>query len=125
MSALPADGWDRIRRAFADQFEQVGANLVYRRSQKGKAIRVSPAERSKFIAEFDRHVRRANWIIYVGLTFVCGGIVLFSLLSGSDLSRAAIFAGIGFVMIPYFAFYRWAWAAPARELAGRTPIARE
>jgi tetratricopeptide (TPR) repeat protein len=123
MSTSPADGWDRLRQTFADQFEQDGTNLVYRRSQKGEAIRVSADERSKFIDEFDRNVRRAKWIIYVGLTLVFGGIVGFSLLRGSNLSEIAIFVGIGLAMIPYFAYYRWAWAAPARELARRTPIA--
>jgi Flp pilus assembly protein TadD len=125
MSASPADDWDRIRQTFADQFEQDGKNFFYRRSQKGEAIRVSAEERNKFIDEFDRNVRRANWIIYAGLTLVLGGIIAFSLLRGSDLSQVAVFVGIGLVMIPYSAYYRWAWAAPARELAGRTPVARE
>jgi tetratricopeptide (TPR) repeat protein len=125
MSTSAADSWGRVRQTFADQFEQDGANFIYRRSQKGEAIRVSAEERSKFIEEFDRNVRRAKWIIYVGLTLVLGGIIGFSLLRGTDLSQGAIFIGIGLVMIPYFAFYRWAWAAPARELGGRTPIAGE
>jgi tetratricopeptide (TPR) repeat protein len=125
MSASTTDSWDRARQTFADQFEQGGTNLVYRRSQKGEAISVSAAERSKFIGDFDRSVRRAKWIIYIGLTLALGSVVLFSFLRGSDLSQAAVFAGIGLVMISYFAYYRWAWAAPARELAGRTPIARE
>jgi tetratricopeptide (TPR) repeat protein len=119
------DAWDRARQAFADQFEQDGSGFVYRRSQKGEAIRVSAEEHDRFIGEFNSNLRRANWIIYVGLTLVLGGIIALSLLSGSDLSEAAIFIGIGAVMIPYVAYYRWAWAAPARELAGRTPIAVE
>jgi tetratricopeptide (TPR) repeat protein len=125
MATSSADSWDRVRQTFADQFEQDGTSFVYRRSQKGEAIRVSPEERRKFIAEFDENVRRAKWIIYVGLTLVLGGIIGFSLLRGSDLSQAAIFGGIGLVMIPYFAYYRWAWAAPSRELGSRTPIAGE
>jgi tetratricopeptide (TPR) repeat protein len=125
MSASPTDRRDSARQAFADQFERNGTNLVYRRSQKGEAISVSAAERSKFIDEFDRNARRASWIIYIVLTLVVAGIITFSLLSGSDLSEGAFFVGIGLAMIPYFAFYRWAWAAPARELAGRTPIAGE
>lgn len=125
MATSAADSWGRVRQTFADQFEQDGANFIYRRSQKGEAIRVSAQERSKFIEEFDRNVRRAKWIIYVGLTLVLGGIIGFSLLRGTDLSQGAILIGIGLAMIPYLAFYRWAWAAPARELGGRTPIAGE
>lgn len=119
------DGWDHIRQTFGEQFEQAGSNFVYRRSQKGEAITVSAEERSKFVDEFDRDLRRSKWIIYGGPTLVLGGIIGFSLIKGSDLSQGAIFAGIGLVMIPYFAYFQWAWAAPARELAGRTPIAGE
>ena len=125
MLTSPTDSWDFVRQTFADQFEQEGTHFVYRRSQKGEAVRVSVEERRKFIVEFDRSVRRAKWIIYIGLTLVLGGIIGFSLLRGSDLSQVAIFVGIGLVMIPYFVHYRWAWAAPARELVGRTPIAGE
>jgi hypothetical protein len=125
MAASGADSWDRVRQTFADQFEQDGTGFVYRRSQKGEAIRVSADERRKFIHEFDQNVRRAKWIISGGLTLTFGGLIGFSLFKGFDLSEAAIFVGIGLVMIPYFAYYRWAWAAPSRELGGRTPIAGE
>ena len=116
---------DSVRQTFADQFDQDGTNFVYRRSQKGDALRVSAEERRKFIEEFDRNVRRTKWIIYAGLTVVFGGTIGISLLRGFELSQAAIFIGIGVVMIPYFVYFRWAWAAPARELAGRTPVAGE
>jgi hypothetical protein len=119
------DPWTQARNAFADQFEQFGNGLVYRRSQKGQAISVTVAERRKLTEDFDRRLRRANWIIYIGLTLVLGGVIGFSLIRDSDLSQAAVFIGIATVMIPYFAYYRWAWGAPARELAGRTPVAGE
>lgn len=125
MTALSPNSWDRIGEAFADQFEQDGASFVYRRSQRGEAIRVSAEEHIRFVEEFERNVRRAKWIIYLGLTVVLGGLLILSLIRGSDLSQLAIFIGIGLVMIPYVAYYRWAWAAPARELATRTPIAGE
>jgi tetratricopeptide (TPR) repeat protein len=117
------DSWSRVRESFADQFEQDGSNFIYRRSQKGEAFRVSPAEHDRFLDEFDRNLSRAKWIIYLGLTVVLGGIVLFSFRRSSDLSQGVLFLGVGLAMMPYLAYYRWAWAAPARELAGRIPIA--
>jgi len=125
MSTSAADSWAQVRQTFAKQFERDGSNFIYRRSQKGEAIRVSPDERNKFIEEFDRNVRRAKWIIYVGLSLILGGIIAFSLFRPTDLSQGVIIIAIGLAMIPYFAFYRWAWTAPARELGGRTPIAGE
>jgi regulator of sirC expression with transglutaminase-like and TPR domain/MFS family permease len=117
--------WDSLRKAFADQFEQDGTGFVYRRSQKGEAIRVSAEERRKFVDGFDRNVRRSKWMIYLGLSLVLGGILALSLLENYEVSQVATFAAFGLAMIPYFAFNQWAWSAPARELAGRTPIAGE
>lgn len=125
MLTSPADTWDRVRQSFAEQFEQDGTSFVYCKSQKGEAIRVSAQERSRFLDEFDRNLRRAKWIIYIGLFVALGGAIAFSVLRGSDLDQAGIVVGIGVAVIPYFAYLRWAWAAPARELAGRTPLAGE
>lgn len=125
MSTPPSDSLGSARQTFADQFEQDGTTFIYRRSQKGEAFRISSEARDRFLEEFDRNLVRANWIMYVGMAMVVAAIILFSVVRNSDLSQLAIFAGIGLVLIPYLAYYRWAWAAPARELAGRTPIAGE
>jgi len=125
MSTSPAGSWDQVRQSFADQFEPDGVNFVYRRSQKGEAIRVSAGEYANFIEEFDRNVSRSKLIMYVGLGIVLGGMILFSLIKDFDLKEPAIFAGIGIVFIPYFAFYRWAWGAPSRALVGRVPVAAD
>ena len=125
MFGSTADNRDRVRQAFAEQFEPDHTGYVYRRSQKGEAIRVSTDERRRFIDEFDRRIRRARWIIYIGLTLAVGAPMLWSLQHDAELTQPAIFAGLGAAMICYFSYHYRAWTAPARELAGRTPIARE
>lgn len=125
MDTLSTDSWATTRKSFADQFEQDGAGFVYRRFQKGAAIRVTAEERSRFIDEFNRNLRRGMWIMYIGIAVALGGAVLFSALRGSDLSQAALFVGVGVVLIPYLFYNYWVWGAPARELAGRTPVAGE
>src|SRR5438270_2367957 len=104
MDVSSTDSWATTRKLFTDQFEQDGRGFIYRRSQKGAAIRVSAEERSRFIDEFNRNLRRGMWIMYIGVAVALGGAVLFSVLRGSDLSQAALFIGIGVVMIPYL-FY--------------------
>lgn len=125
MSTAPSGSWDRIRQAFAEQFEAYGTSFVYRRSQKGEAIGVSAQERDRFIEEFDLSIRRSKWILCVGLTLVFGGIVAFAFFRNGELNQAAVYIAIGLVMIPYLIYYRWAWGAPARELGSRTPVAGE
>jgi tetratricopeptide (TPR) repeat protein len=125
MVTSPADNWNSIRRTFADQFEQDGANFIYRRSQKGEAIMVSSEERQRFVKEFDRNLRRSTWLIYLAAALVMGILLGVSLLEDFEMPRAAIFVGIALIMIPYLALYRWAWGMPARELTGRTPVAGE
>jgi len=120
-----SSSWDRVRDAFAEQFQPAGDGYIYRRSQKGEAIRVTAEERLKFVGEFDGNIRRARWILYLGLAAGMGGSVLFTLLSHSDVAEGVIIAGVVIALVPYFVFNRWAWNAPVRELAGRTPVARE
>ena len=118
-------GWEGIEQSFTEQFEKDGSSFVYRRSQKGVAIRVSAAERTKFLDDFGQDLRRAKWICYAGLALVLGGLLGFSLFSHSDLSQITITAGIASVIVPYFVYFQRAWAGPGRELSRRTPIAGE
>ena len=110
---------------FADQFEEDGTGFIYRKSQKGAAIRVSAEERSRFLQEFDQNSRRATWAIYVGLGTVAGGMILLPAVWGWKLPEPAMVAAVIVAMIPYTVYYKWVWAAPARELEGRTPLAGE
>lgn len=125
MVASGRGSWDSVRQSFADQFEQDGSGFVYRRSQKGEAFRVSAEERTKFIEDFDRDLRRAQWMIYIGIGLAVAGVVLFTIVSHSNFPQVAGVVAMIFGMVPYLIYFRRAWAAPARALAGRTPIARE
>jgi hypothetical protein len=123
MFGVKNDSWARIRRLFADQFEPDGDGFIYRRSQKGEAIRVTSAEHQGFIDQFNRQVRYANWSIYIGVFLALGAAVLVSVLSRSDSADPVIYFCIALGTVPYFILYYRAWAAPARELEGRMPIA--
>jgi tetratricopeptide (TPR) repeat protein len=125
VGAKLAGTWDAARQSFADQFEQDTSGFVYRRSQKGEAIRVSVEERQKFIDAFNRNLSRSSLILSASLVLIVGGVVLCGIVTGWHVPDAAfVVAGVG-AMIPYLAYYRWAWGAPSRALEGRTPIARE
>lgn len=117
--------WDQLRQSFAEQFEPAGANFVYRRSQKGEAISVSPKERTKLIDEFGQNIRRSMWIMYAAMAMIFGVVLGFSLLKDVNLTQIDILVILVAATVPYVAYYRWAWAAPSRMLAGRTPIAGE
>lgn len=121
----PADIWTRGRQTFADQFEPYGSGFTYRKSQKGEALSVSGEERAHFIANFDRDLRRSTWLLWISVTVALGAVFLFSLLKGFELPESGIIGGFVVGTVPYVAYFRWAWAAPARELAGRTPVAGE
>jgi hypothetical protein len=115
-----------MRQAFADQFEQDGSGFIYRRSQKGAAIRVSADERSRFIDEYNRNLGRATWIMYPSIAVVLVGLVVVPVLGGFNVpQQPLIVGGIVVALVPFVAYYKWAWGAPAREIAGRTPVAGE
>lgn len=123
MGTRGSGSWDSLRESFAEQFEQDAAGFVYRKSQKGEAIRVSADEQSRFVEEFDRSLNRSKWLIFVGVAIALAAFVLWPLRSGKELSDAVIIAGLAAMMVPYLVYYYRAWGAPARELAGRTPVA--
>jgi tetratricopeptide (TPR) repeat protein len=122
---VAAGTWDAARQAFADQFEQDQSGFVYRRSQKGEAIRVSAEERQKFIDGFDRALSYGMFLMIAGVILIIGGMAVLSTLDGWDLPQGVIVTVMVATTIPYFAYYRWAWGAPSRALGGRTPIASE
>jgi tetratricopeptide (TPR) repeat protein len=125
MPASRTDSWNRARQSFADQFEPRGNDFIYRKSQKGAGFKVTSAERHRFVESFDNHLRRAKWIIGIGCAVVLGIVVALSMYLNMDPSTPIIFAGVGLAMIPYLAYFRWAWVGPARELANRIPVAGE
>ena len=125
MAISSNDSWNKARQAFADQFEKYGNGFVYRRSQKGEAIPVSAEEREQFIDEFNRNIRRGYWILVAATVLILGATIFFSVLRNVDLSEGVIVVSVLAAMIPSLAYNRWLWTAPARALAGRTPVARE
>lgn len=119
------DKWGQTRQMFADQFNHDGSGFIYRRSQKGQAIRVSAAERDRFVEEFDDKLRRSIWLIYAGTILVLAASIALSLIDPSVPMQPVIYGGLALVMVPYLIYNRRAWAAPARALEGRVPIAGE
>jgi len=125
MGTSRTDSWSRARQSFADQFEPRGNDFIYRKSQKGEGFKVTSSERDRFFESFDNHLRRAKWIIGIGVALVLGMVVSLSIYRNMDPSQPAVFAGIGLAMVPYLVYFRWAWAEPVRELANRIPVAGE
>lgn len=109
------------RRAFADQFEADGTGFLYRKYMKGPAIRVTEAERDEFISAFQRRLRYAVWATVPAMLLLIGALVLLVPDADSPESDTVIWAGLIAIVIPFLAASFWAWNAPARELARRTP----
>lgn len=116
-----SSNFDRVRQMFADQFSDDQAGLVYRKSQKGPAIRVSAIERDEFIAAFGRRIQYAAWAIFPATAALILLLVWLAPDADSDKSDAMIWIGIGAILVPFLAFFYWAWNAPSRALQCRTP----
>lgn len=122
---LGGSGGDQTRNLFAEQFTPSGSQFIYRKSQTGQAYSVTAEERGRFIEEFDRSLSRSYWIMIVGVLLLVSLLFLVPLPWAGDVPRGAIYAGTVVGIIPYMVYFRWIWAAPARQLAGRTPVAGE
>ncbi len=108
--------FDRVQEIFAEQFQPNGIGLVYRKSSKGPAIRVSAAERDAFIAAFNRKLRLATWGILAATVLLIG--ILSALLpdDGSTEGQISIYASV-FGIVGLFMLVYWsAWNEPMRQL---------
>jgi hypothetical protein len=124
MFGFQNDHWAQAKELFERQFESDGDHFLYRRSQKGAPIRVSPDERGRFIDEYAGRLRLGSWGMAGGLTLGVALAVWWSLETGFDVPEAAIYIGTGAVAAILMGYILWAWGAPARELARRTPVGR-
>lgn len=97
---------------------------MYRKYMKGPAIHVTEAERDKFVSAFRRRLRYAAWAVVPATLLLIGALVLLVPDADNPASDVAMWVGLAAILIPFLAFYIWAWNAPARELACRTPARR-
>lgn len=113
--------FDRVRQIFEDQFSTDTHGFLYRKGQKGAPIRVSAFERDNFVAIFNKRIRYATLSIFPATVVLI--LLLAWLFSDTDSSRTSVatWVGIGAILVPFMAFFYWAWNAPARELQYRAP----
>ena len=114
--------WDRVEQTFADQFEREGENFRYRKWQKGEPILVTSDERDEFCNQFSKRIRYSGWGVGAGLVLLGVGVVL--LLPGPQALDAPLYIGLAAILAAFMGFWLWAYNAPSRALARRTPVGR-
>lgn len=116
---IQTESIEQLKTSFADQFEADGDGFLYRKEQKGPAIRVNAGEREDFIKAYGRALRYSIWVIAVGTVFVIIGTVLLwpEMLDHQWVLYVALF---GMVAVAA-GFQLWSRYAPARALRDRLP----
>ena len=117
--------FDRLYALFADQFEREGAGFLYRKSQKGPPIPVTPAEREAFAAAFRRQLRILMIVMAIGPLALIGGLVASGLNPDGEAEPLWIGGIAGGICITIFVAVFWIWSAPARALARRAAVGAE
>ena len=112
----------RVKQAFAAQFTPDRDGHIYRRGQRGPGIRVTAAERDRFVENFDRGVIRLAWCLVLAATLLLGALALFSIelpwpLSGHEEGVAMILLIASFMLA-----WWWIRNAPVRALERRATI---
>jgi hypothetical protein len=120
------DPWAKLKQGFADQFEPYGdGQFVYRKNLNGPAIPVTAEERERFIDDYARRLRHANWIFMAALILFVGVLIWWTVQSNRDVPQVVLYGGMIGLMAVSVSYSIWARGAPARELEGRTPVAAE
>jgi hypothetical protein len=113
---------DRSRQLFADQFESDGTDFLYRKRRKGAPIRVTEAERDRFVADYIRRMGYAQW------SFASAFLLLIMLLfwffphPNSEPATIVIWSGLGAMLVPFVFVHHRIFNSPARELERRPAV---
>ena len=116
------DGFDRLRQFFADQFEPDGNGFLYRQNMKDAPIRVSQAERDRYVQSYDKFTRRGFWGMTAATILLILVFVTLSVGTGQEISAAYLYAGVGVIIAGFVGASRWARGLPMRELRGRGTV---
>lgn len=113
---------ERVKQAFAAQFTPDRDGHIYRRGQRGPGIRVTAAERDRFVETFNRGIIRLAWGMVLITVLLLGGLALFSLelpwpLSGHEEGVATLLLIASFMLA-----WWWIRNAPMRALDRRATI---
>jgi hypothetical protein len=116
----------RMIDQFNAQFTPDGDGYIFRRYQKGAAVRVSAAEYRDFVDHYARTTRRIYWGFVIGLSVMIPLVVVWQTLSDIDADSTAFAASI---YVPLFALtgvFLWlstrTYNRPSRALERRVPI---
>lgn len=112
----------RVKQAFAAQFTPDRDGHIYRRGRRGPGIRVTAAERDRFVETFNRAVIRLAWTMVLAATLLLGSLSLFSI----ELPWPMLGHEEGVVTLLLTASFMLAWwwirNAPMRALDRRATI---
>ena len=111
--------FDQVRQSFADQFEPDAQGFLYRKYMKGAPIRVSAAERDRYVATFNRYTRYASWGVIGGIMLLALFLAFYFAVAGGNVPDMAFYLGLGAIVVAFMVGHFWVWNLPARELRGR------
>lgn len=121
---MPGDNMD-ARKIFAEQFEPDGDGFLYRYRGKSAPIRVTAAERERFIADFNK---RCGYMVWGSAAFMSVAVLL-SVLFKEELAPLLhgyqIYVFVVLLIPTMWILNRKAYRAPAQELRHRIPVGVE
>lgn len=113
---------DLLKKSFADQFEQQGDRLVFRKNLKAAPVEVTPAERDFLVRQFDRHLTWLGVLTAALTVLVILGISVFTIQTNAVFSQPLAFLAVALILAPVMAAGVWVWDAPGRVIAGRSSV---
>jgi hypothetical protein len=123
---MPSASDQRVIDVFIGQFTPDGGGYIYRRGQKGQAIRVSAAEYQGFVDDYVRAYRRTKWGLVAGLLITITALVATEIALGVDVDSAMATVSLVAVMAVGIGLCLWLFSRdfnrPARTLDRRAPV---
>lgn len=117
--------WTRNGQAlerFGAQFEPDGDAFLYRRNLKSAPIRLTAEEKSRFTDDYRRGLRRLTWGFAGGMLLLLAATIAPIILTDREPGQWLIYFAMAGAIVPFLILHQRLWNAPARALAGRTPV---
>jgi hypothetical protein len=112
-------GFQRQRQMFAAQFQPQGEGFVYRKHSIGEPIRISAADRDRFIADFETFTRQGFWAMVAGSVVLVAIFVGLWYATATQVPDTVFYLVFGAMLLLYMAGSFRAWNRPLRELNER------
>lgn len=113
----------QMKESFANRFEPDGDGYLFRSNLKAPGIRVTAAERDRFVQAYGRRVTILIWVGASATVLVAAAVIWAYVSTSAEMPDWVMWLVLGPCLAATTLLIVWFWSAPNRALRNRMPQA--